>query len=354
MKFEETVCYKENPDKEKLFSLCQEKWDRVAKPLNSLGEMEKLICRVGFAEGTVSPKLEKRKVLVFCADNGVVEEGVSQSDHTVTTAVAKALASDSSNVNIMAKIAGARVEVYDVGMKDDLSIPNLIVSKTANGTDNFTKQPAMTKEACIKAIETGINAAVRAKEEGCDILVVGEMGIGNTTTSTAVLSVLLDIAPAEITGRGSGLSDEGLQKKINAIRKGIEINQPDRDDAADVLAKVGGYDISAMCGVFLGGMAAGIPVVIDGLIAGAAALAASRINPNALNYMLPSHVGKEPGISTVLSALHLTAPICASMALGEGTGGVMLLPLLDMALAVYNGDHSFESIGMDAYEKLSN
>ncbi len=346
MNYQETLNRIEAADKEVL-KQCQINWNNVAKPLYSLGELEVLTAKIGASQGTDHPDVSRRRAIVFCADNGVVEEGVSQSDHSVTTAVAKALIAGSSNINIFSKVVGADVDVYDVGMVDDVSGMQQV--KAVHGTANFTKMPAMTKEETIFAIEAGIAAAEKAKEDGCKILVIGEMGIGNTTTSTAILSVMLNLEVEKICGRGSGLSDEGLIKKIAAIKKGIELNKPDPSNAFDVLMKVGGADIAAMCGVVLGGAALKIPVILDGLISGAAALIAYGINPRTLDYMIPSHTSHEPGGSLVLDHLKLTAPIQAGMALGEGTGGVMLFPMLDMALALYEGDHSFDDIGIEAY-----
>ena len=332
-----------------VFAQCKDNWNHVAKPLNSLGEFVFLTSKIGAAQGTDKPDIRKRRALVFCADNGVVEEGVSQSDHSVTTAVACSLVRGSSNVNIFANMAGADVEVYDVGMVDDL--PDICTKKLIHGTANLSRRPAMTKEETIYAIEAGIDAAEKAKEDGCGILVIGEMGIGNTTSSTAVFSVMLGLDPEAVCGRGSGLSDDGLKKKIQAIQNGIQNNKPDPNDALDVLSKVGGADIAAMAGVILAGAALKIPVILDGLISGAAALIADGIDPRTRDYMIPSHYSHEPGGSRILSYLDLHAPIDAGMALGEGTGGVMLLPMLDMALALYYGDHSFDNIGIEAYKE---
>ena len=328
---------------------CLRRWDAVAKPLHSLGLLETLTARMAGTQGTAEPHLTQPRVLVFCADNGVIAEGVSQSDSSVTVAVAESLAAGCSNVNIMARCAGAQVETYDVGMAADGKHPAIRRAKRAYGTNNLAVGPAMTVEDAVFALETGIHAVEKAKADGCDILVAGEMGIGNTTSSTAVICALLGLDPAEITGRGSGLDDAGLLRKQSAIRRGIETNRPDPHDALDVLRKVGGFDIAAMCGVYLGGAALGVPVVLDGLISCAAALLAQRFAPRALDAMLPSHQSKESGAALVLGALGLRAPICADLALGEGTGGVALLPLLRMALAVLNGNHSFDSIGIEAY-----
>ena len=332
---------------------CLRRWDAVAKPLHSLGLLETLTARMAGVQRTPVPHARRKRVLVFCADNGVVAEGVTQSDSSVTAAVAGALASGSSNVNLMARAAGAEVETYDVGMLTDVEHPALRRVKCAYGTENLARGPAMTREQAVFALEAGIRAAEQAAADGCDILVAGEMGIGNTTSSTAVLSVLLGVDPEEITGRGSGLDDAGLRRKVAAIRSCIAVNRPDPDDALDVLSKCGGYDIAAICGVYLAGAALGVPVVLDGLISNAAALLAARFDARAADALLPSHMSREPGGHAALDALGLRAPIVADMALGEGTGGVALLPLLDMALAVLNGEHSFASIGMEQYTEQS-
>ena len=332
-----------------IFKDCLDNWNRVAKPLHSLGLLEDLIAKIAASQGIARPYISGRTVLVFCADNGVVEEGVSQSDHTVTTAVATSMASGLSNVNLMAREANAHVEVYDVGMIDD--VPGIHQCKVCHGTKNFTKEPAMTREETLAAMEAGRKAAEKAKLDGNGIVVMGEMGIGNTTTAAAVLSVLLGEKPETLCGRGSGLSDTGLARKIEAVKKGININQPDPADPVDVLSKLGGADIAAMCGVLLAAPQLHLPVVLDGLISLAAALAACNIDKDTKDYMIPSHIGREPGCQLALEALGLRAPIAADLALGEGTGGVLLLPMLDMALAVYNSTHSFDSIGIEPYKE---
>ena len=348
MTYQETINKIQKTDPE-LLKKCKDHWDHIAKPLNSLGDFEYLTAKIGAAQGTEEIRIDKRRVLVFCSDNGVVEEGISQSDHSVTTAVAKALAAGTSNVNIFAQEAHADVEVYDVGMVDDLEIEGLTVRKCVNGTRNLAMGPAMTRNELLFAIEAGISAAEKAKNEGVDIVVIGEMGIGNTTTSAAVIAILTGEEAKVVTGRGSGLSDDGLKKKIQVIEECIRINRPDPKDALDILEKAGGFDIAAMCGVILGSAAIRMPVILDGLISCAAACCAKLIAPETVDYMIPSHISNEPAGRTVLDYLGLHGPIDAHLALGEGTGGVMLLPLLDMALSLYHGTHSFENIGIDAY-----
>ena len=332
---------------------CRRRWDAVAKPLRSLGLLETLTAQMAGVQRTAAPHLDRPRVLVFCADNGILAEGVSQSGSEVTLAVAEALAAGHSNVNIMARCAGADVETYDVGMAQESEDPAVVRAKLRRGTANFACGAAMTEEEAIFALEAGIHAVEKAHADGCDILVAGEMGIGNTTSSAAVLSVLLGLDPAAVTGRGSGLDDAGLRRKREAIARGIAVNKPDPTDPLDVLRKVGGFDIAAICGAYLAGAALGIPVVLDGLISGAAAVLAARFCPKAADALLPSHQSREPGGSPALTALGLRAPIVADLALGEGTGGVLLLPMLRMALAVLNGEHSFASIGVEAYTPQS-
>lgn len=334
------------PTDKNIFKKSEMIWDSIAKPLKSLGIFENQISKLAAAQGNVYPDITSPRVLVFCADNGVVEDGVSQSGHEVTTAVAKAINAGESNVNIFAKRAGADVECYDVGMVDDIDI---VTMKSKNGTDNIAKGPAMSKEDCVYAIEVGINAVEKAKADGVNIIAIGEMGIGNTTTSAAIISAITGSDPAIITGRGSGLSDVGLKKKISIIKKSIEINQPNKEDGLDVLSKLGGFDIAAMCGVCLGGATMGIPIILDGVISQAAAMCACRIMPDVKDYLLASHVSREAAGKLVLDDLDLKAPICADMALGEGTGAVLLLTILPSIIDIYSGKHSFDSIGVEQY-----
>ena len=220
------------------------------------------------------------------------------------------------------------------------------------GTRNMTKEPAMTREEACRAIRAGVDLAGEMKQKGYKILAPGEMGIGNTTTSSALVSVLLDKPISEVTGRGAGLSDAGLMRKHAAIARAIEVNKPDPADALDVLAKIGGLDIAAIAGAFIGGAVHRIPVVVDGFISSAAALVAARLCPNAKDFMLASHVSGEPAGRMVMEALGLEAPLHARLALGEGTGAVTLFPLLEMALAVYHQNSTFEKINLEAYTRF--
>lgn len=328
---------------------CLARWDGLAKPLGSLGLLESSLARVAAVTGSPDITLDRRTLLVLCADNGVVAQGVTQCGSEVTASVARALAAGESTVCHMAKTARCQVVPVDMGMADFPSTPGVWDRRVRNGTADISQGPAMTRAECVRAIELGAELVRRCREEGASILATGEMGIGNTTTSSALAAVLLGKNPAEVTGRGAGLSDAGLVRKIAAIEQAIALNRPDPADPIDVLAKVGGLDIAGLCGVFLGGALYRVPVIIDGFISGTAALCAARLQPGAEFAMLPSHVSAEPVGGLMLEALGLTPLLTAGMRLGEGSGAVALLPLLDMALAVYQSGQTFGRLGIDAY-----
>lgn len=331
----------------------QKHWDSIAKPLGSLGLLEKSITRIAGVTGSSNVRLGRRAVIVLCADNGVVSEGISQSGSEVTLAVAENLTKKQTSVCRMAKYAETEVIPVDMGMTKRLNSPLLLDRHIADGTADIAVGPAMTREQAEKAIEAGIGLVKSCKEEGYDILATGEMGIGNTTTSSAITSVLLGMPVTAVTGRGSGLTDTALKRKISVIEKAIDVNKPDPHDAFDVLMKLGGFDIAGMAGIFIGGALYRVPIIIDGIISASSALVAARLCPSCRYAMLASHVSDEPAGHYLLDALSLRPIIHAEMRLGEGTGAVALLPLLDMALAVYHSSSSFSDIGLDAYEKLS-
>lgn len=332
--------------------LARAHWSRVAKPLGSLGQLEEMVVRMAGITGKECPDVRKKAVIVFCADNGVVAEGVTQCGQEVTASVAVNLARGISSVCQMAAIAGAEVIPVDVGMISEQNMPNLQQYSVMKGTNNFTIAPAMSRAQAEAAILTGAAFAKELQESGCGLLAAGEMGIGNTTTSSAVVSVLLDVEPKRVTGRGAGLTTEGLLRKISAIERGISYNQPQKSDPIDVIAKVGGLDIAAMTGFYLGCARCRVPVILDGFISCAAALAAVRMCPSVKDYLLPSHCSEEPAARMVLDALGFKSVIQAGMRLGEGTGAVALMPLLDMTLAVYTGVPTFEQMEIEAYVEL--
>ena len=362
------------PADEEAAARCRARWNCIAKPLYGLGVLEDLVVRIAAAQGTDQVDISRKGLVVFCADNGVVDEGVSQTGQEVTAIVAENFIDGKSCTAIMCKRAGADLYPVDVGIAVDT--PRVEKRKCRRGTANMTKGPAMTREEAVFAIEAGVSKAQELEEAGYRILAAGEMGIGNTTTSTAVTAVLLGLDPTEVTGRGAGLSDEGLRRKIDAIRRAIDVNRPDPEDPLDVLSKVGGFDIAALTGLFLGGASRRVPVVIDGVISAAAALIAARLEPSCRDYMLPSHISEEPASMAVMTALGFipekqetkqgkadrekdsmkkvpgpaVSPILhAGMHLGEGTGAVALFPLLDMAVDIYYKMDTFEGIAVEQY-----
>ncbi len=324
-------------------------WDGLAKPLGSLGRLEEAIVKMAALKGDPDVRLEQRVLFVACADNGVICRGVSQSDESVTRAVTRALGEGTSTVNYLAARANCRVVPVNVGVKDLESAPGVLHRKRRNGTDDCSVGPAMRREDCVQAIETGVRLALDAKAMGADILLTGEMGIGNTTTSCLVASRMLGLDPGDLAGRGSGLSDRAFQEKIQVMRRALEKNRPDRDDPVRTMAALGGLDIAALCGLCLGGAYARVPVLLDGFIADVAALCAAQLCPAVKDALIASHVSAEPGARTVLQALGLSPFLTAGLRLGEGSGAVMALPLLDMALAVYHSGHTFEALGIEAY-----
>lgn len=325
----------------------QETWDHVAKPLHSLGLLEDLIVKIAGIQETADVRVEKRCALVFCGDHGVVAEGVTQSGSEVTALVAGSIAQGNANINLMAAVSGTDVFAVDMGMASD--VPGTIGRKIARGTQNMACGPAMSRAQAEAAVRAGAQLVGEMKEKGYRIIATGEMGIGNTTASTAMACALLRMEPDALTGRGAGLSDAGLVRKRAAIASALRINRPDPDDPLDVLSKVGGFEIAGMAGAFLGGMAHRVPVIIDGVISAVAALTAARICPAAKDFMLPSHMSRESAAARIMEELSLQPIVQADMALGEGTGAVTLLPLLDMALRVYRGTHTFDDLGMEAY-----
>ena len=339
------------PDNE-IFLAAKARWDSVAKPLGSLGLLEDHIQKIAAIQKNTDVDLSNRRVVVICADNGVTAEKVTQSDSSVTAVCAKAIAEGASNINKLAEVFGASVTAVDIGVEQDINSPQIINKKIAYGTKNIAIGAAMTKEQAEKSICVGIDIMRDLKKEGVNIVVTGEMGIGNTTTSAAIVSVLLDVPPRVVTGRGAGLDSAGLERKIAVIERAIAKNVPNANDPIELISKLGGFDIGGMTGLFLGGAIYGIPVVIDGVISAVSALLAKKINPVSEEYMLASHVSSEPAGKMLLEKIGLKPIINAEMRLGEGTGGIMLLPLLDGALAVYNHSHKFDEIGIERYVEL--
>lgn len=331
-------------------NIAQKRWDSIAKPLHSLGKLETLLIQIAGITKDADIDLSKRGLIAMCADNGVVEEGVTQTGQEVTAIVAENFLKYDTSVGVMCRQSHTEIFPVDMGMVTDTKVRT--DHKVAYGTQNMTKGPAMTRDQAVKGIEGGIAMVKELKDKGYKILATGEMGIGNTTTSSAVASVLLNQPVEEMTGRGAGLTSEGLIRKIRAIKKAIEVNRPDPSDAVDVLAKVGGLDIAGMAGVFLGGAVYRIPVVMDGFISCVSALIAMQICPAAGDYIIASHVSREPAAHLILEHMNKEAILHADMCLGEGTGAVALFPILDLAAAVYSSMSTFDDIHVEQYVEL--
>lgn len=315
---------------------------KLAMPPESMGELLAIGRQLAGITGKVQNVLPKKRVIVLCADNGVAEEGVSSAPQSVTASQAVNMTKNLTGMSCLARHFGNEVQVVDVGIKCDYKCPQIINKKIRNGTSSFLNGPAMSREEAETAIKTGLELAEQAFLEGVSVAGVGEMGIGNTTTSAAVLCALSGVPAEEVTGRGGCITDKMLEHKIEVIKSGIAFNKPDKTDVIDVLSKVGGFDIAAMCGVFLGCAAKKIPVVIDGFISIVAALCAFRLNPLSRGYFFPSHVSEEKGYKIALEELGLSPYLNLRMRLGEGSGCPLAFQIMDAACVLMNEMATFE------------
>ena len=317
---------------------------RLAKPPGSLGRLEELSVQLAGITGKVHNELPRKQLLVFAADNGVVAEGVSSAPQSVTMQQTINLTRGKTGAAVLAKRFGCGLTVCDVGVNADICESAVLNRKISYGTQNICAGPAMTREQALQAILTG--AAV-AENVDADAVGIGEMGIGNTTTSSAVLAVLLGADVDKVTGRGGGITEESFRKKKAVIRTAIAVNRPNRDDVIDVLAKVGGFDLAAMCGAFLGAAASRRAAVIDGFISAVAALCAVRLCPLVHGYLIPSHASFEIGYRLAIEELALRPLFDLGMRLGEGSGCPLAFQVLDAACAVMNSMASFDEAGIN-------
>ena len=324
--------------------------DSLAMPPGSMGSLLEIGAKLAGITGSLHNSLPKKRIIVLCADNGIAEEGVSSAPQSVTASQAVNMTKYLTGMSALARHFGNEVQVVDVGIKNEYKCPQILNKKIRNGTNSFLKGPAMSREEALQAVAVGLGLAKLAKAEGVSVVGVGEMGIANTTTSTAVLSVLAGVNPEEITGRGGGLTDEMLERKKSVIKQGIELNMPEKDDVIDVLAKVGGFDLAAMCGVFLGCAQNKLPVVIDGYISVVAALCAYRLCPNSVHYLFPSHCSEEAGYKIAVAELGLSPYLNLKMRLGEGSGCPLAFEIMDAACVVMNKMATFEQASInDSY-----
>lgn len=363
---EELLDIKIDETREDIYAEMKELIDTLPKPVDGLGKFEDLLCRIGSIQHMVNPDISNKTLVVMCADNGILEEGVSDIGGYVTGFTARNMSDGKSAVCYMAETAGIKVLPVDIGINGDIEGENLLINKIAKGTKNFLKEPAMTKEQTLEAISFGIDLVRKLKNDGTGIICTGDMGIGNSTTAVALICAILEGDPAALTGRSSGLSNSLYRRKMDVIFDGIQKYGYDADDMSlyggyddpdrnrnvsnrvfEMLMNLGGLDIAGLVGVYIGGAMYHVPIVVDGIISAAAALAADNMINGCKAYMIGSHFGKEPATEIVFQELELDPVITADMSIGEGIGAVMLMPMLDMVINMYNKLAPEEELDME-------
>jgi nicotinate-nucleotide--dimethylbenzimidazole phosphoribosyltransferase len=326
--------------------------DSLTKPPRSLGELERMAQRLAVLQRSERPSLNSKAIVLMAADHGVTVEGVSPYPSDVTAQMVANFVAGGAAINQLAAHAGARVVVVDIGVAHPLPLSDGVVSaRIADGTSNMAAGPAMTRAQAVAAMMTGVDVVAELVAEGVDIIGTGDMGIGNTTASAAITSVLTGTDPGLVVGPGTGLDAQGVAHKADVIRRAIAVNSPDAGDPIDVLAKVGGFEIAGLAGVIVGAAALGIPVVSDGFISGAATLAALRLAPAASPWVFASHRSAEPGHAIVLSALGIRPVLDLDMRLGEGTGAALAIELMDAACVMMSGMATFAEAGVSDREE---
>ncbi|MGB9859221.1 MAG: nicotinate-nucleotide--dimethylbenzimidazole phosphoribosyltransferase [Moorellaceae bacterium] len=338
------------PVKEEWRRRAQEHLNNLTMPAGSLGELLLIAERLAAIKETLKPSVRRKAVVTMAGDHGVVEEGVSAFPQEVTPQMVANFVAGGAAINVLAEVAGARVVVVDMGVAADLSelvrSEKILSYKIDYGTRNMCKGPAMTREQAISSVEAGIRIATTLIEEGVELLGTGDMGIGNTTPSSAILAALTGHPVAEVTGRGTGIDDETWRNKVRAIERALEINQPDPQDPIDVLSKVGGFEIGGIAGLILGAAYHRVPVVIDGFISSAGALLAQALVPACVDYMFAGHLSQEPGHRFMLQRLGLRPLLNLDLRLGEGTGAVLAMNLIEGAAQVIGKMSTFEQAGV--------
>ena len=346
MSLEETLKQIRRLDRSSEYA-AQERLDSLTKPHGSLGKLEEIARCIAVIQGKVPPRLGRKLLFVFAADHGITQEGVSAYPREVTAQMTYNFLNGGAAINVMARHHGVETEVVDVGVDHDFAgLRGLRNCKVRRGTANFARGPAMTRDEATRSVEVGIQLAREAAAQNVFLLGAGDMGIGNTSSAAAILCALTGAAPASAVDRGTGIDDATLERKVAAIDRGLNINRPDANDPLDVLAKVGGLEIGAMTGVILGAAALRIPMVLDGFIAGAAALLAQRFSPHVPDVLFASHLSAERGHCLMLDKLELAPVLNLAMRLGEGTGACLLMGLIETAVKIMGEMATFESAGV--------
>jgi nicotinate-nucleotide--dimethylbenzimidazole phosphoribosyltransferase len=343
------------PPDEAARAKAQARQDDLTKPAGSLGRLEELSVQLAGIQGKASPQIEQKAVITMAGDHGVLAENIGNWPQEVTAQMVENFLNGGAGINVLARLAGARIVFVDMGVASDLKPhPQLTVRKVGYGTANMCQGPAMTDEQAVQAIEAGIEIVNSEADKGLDIVGTGDMGIGNTTASAAICAAITGKPAADVTGRGTGISDGQLQHKIEVIEKALAINRPDVSKPLDVLAKVGGFEIAGLVGVILGAAARRIPVVIDGFISGAAALTATALAPQARDYLIAGHVSAESGHPIMLELLGLKPLLNLNMRLGEGTGAALGILLAEAAVRTLNEMATFAEAGVSEGEEGNN
>ncbi|HEB12463.1 MAG TPA: nicotinate-nucleotide--dimethylbenzimidazole phosphoribosyltransferase [Actinobacteria bacterium] len=324
----------------------QKRQNELTKPPGSLGVLEQISIRLAGMQGTSRPEIGKKVVIVMAADHGITEEGVSAFPADVTAQMVYNFTEGGAAVNVLARQAEAEVIAVDIGVKEDIKARGVIQKKIRPGTANMARGPAMTLAQAREAVLVGSRVAGDAIEESASVIATGDMGIGNTSASSAIISSLGDIELEAVVGRGTGVDDEGLKKKVATIELALELNEPDKNDPFDVLHKVGGLEIAGLVGVILECARRRTPVIIDGFISSAAALVASKLAPKSINYMIASHMSAETGHSRALAEIGLSPMLNMNMRLGEGTGAVLALTVIEAAAKLLTEMATFEQAGV--------
>ncbi|MEA1998972.1 MAG: nicotinate-nucleotide--dimethylbenzimidazole phosphoribosyltransferase [Euryarchaeota archaeon] len=331
---------------ERAISAARARQDILTKPAGSLGTLEDISTKVAGITGNAMPKMKDKVIITMAGDHGVTDDGVSAYPKEVTAQMVYNFLNDGAAINVLARHAGARVVIVDMGVAVDFTHERLVSKKIAYGTANMAKGPAMSYEDAVRSIEAGIEVFESEAKKGVDIVGVGDMGIGNTTSSSAIVAVITGYDVETVTGRGTGIDDAGLEKKIAVIEEAIRVNKPNNKDAIDVLAKVGGFEIGGMAGVILAAASHRVPVVIDGFISGTAALVAYGIAPAVKDYMIAAHRSVERGHSVTLDYIGLKPLLDLDMRLGEGTGAALGISIVDAACKILGEMATFEDAGV--------
>jgi nicotinate-nucleotide--dimethylbenzimidazole phosphoribosyltransferase len=331
------------PRDEACAEAAQSAFDLKTKPRGSLGRLEELACQVAAVRRQPRPTPEPAAIVVVAGDHGIAEEGVSAYPQEVTAQMLANFAGGGAAICVLARAVGARLVVVDAGVRSEITIEGVLDRRIGAGTANAARGPAMTRDQAVRSLEFGIELAEELADDGIGVLALGDMGIGNTAVSSAITAVLLGIDPSRVIGRGTGVDAAGLRRKLDAVQRALKVNSPDPSDAIGVLAAVGGFEHGVLAGLMLGAAAAGVPVVLDGFVVGAAALLAVRLSPPAVSSMIASHLSPEPGHAILLAAIGLTPLLDLRMRLGEGSGAALALQLVNTSLLLLRDMSTFEA-----------